>query len=148
MTPPEIRELVAEDFPTAIRLLAHLNPGTAPEVLQQRFETILADHPHYHAFGAFIDGKLRGLASAWIATKVWCGRYLEVDNIVVDPELRSSGVGSALIQHLETLAREKDCNLAVLDSYTSNHASHRLYHRLGFEIWGFHFVKPLGPLDR
>jgi GNAT superfamily N-acetyltransferase len=148
VTPPEIRELVAEDIPAAIRLLAHLNPDTPPEVLQQRLETILAEHPHYHAFGAFLDGKLAGLASAWIATKVWCGRYLEVDNIVVDPELRSSGLGTVLIQHLETLAREKDCNLAVLDSYTSNHASHRLYHRLGFEIWGFHFVKPLGPLDR
>jgi predicted GNAT family acetyltransferase len=36
----------------------------------------------------------------------------------------------------------------VLDSYTSNHASHRLYHRLGYEIRGFHFIKPLAPLDR
>jgi ribosomal protein S18 acetylase RimI-like enzyme len=148
VTPPEIRELVAEDIPAAIRLLAHLNPGIPPEVLQQRFEIILAEHPHYHAFGAFLDGKLAGLASAWIAAKVWCGRYLEIDNIVVDPEFRSSGLGTVLIRHLEALAREKDCNLAVLDSYTSNHASHRLYHRLGFEIWGFHFVKPLGPLDR
>ena len=148
MNPPEIRELVAEDYPAALRLLAILNASTPPEVLQQRFESILAEHPHYYAFGAFIDGKLSGLASAWIATKVWCGRYLEIDNIVVDPELRSSGVGSSLIQHLEALAREKDCNLAVLDSYTSNYASHRLYHRLGFEIRGFHFVKPLGTLDR
>jgi len=148
VTPPEIRELVAEDIPAATGLLAHLNPGIPPEVLRQRFETILAEHPHYHAFGAFLDGKLAGIASAWIATKIWCGRYLEIDNIVVDPDLRSSGVGSALMQHLEALAREKDCNLAVLDSYTSNHASHRLYHRLGFEIWGFHFVKPFGPLDR
>ena len=84
---------------------------------------------------------------------VGCGdgamlRYLELDNLVVDPALRSSGLGSALIRHLEAFAREKECNLAVLDSYTSNHPSHRLYHRLGFEIWGFHFVKPLGPLDR
>ena len=70
------------------------------------------------------------------------------DYLVVDPEIRSSGLGTALVQHLEGLAREEGCNLAVLDSYTSNHPSHRLYHRLGFEIWGFHFVKPLGPLDR
>lgn len=143
-----IRELVAGDLPAATGLLAHLNPDVPPEVLRQRFETILAEHPHYHAFGAFLDGKLAAVASAWIATKVWCGRYLEVDNIVVDPAQRSAGLGTALIQHLEAFAREKDCNLAVLDSYTSNHASHRLYHRLGFEIWGFHFVKPFGPLDR
>jgi GNAT superfamily N-acetyltransferase len=143
-----IRELVAEDIPAATGLLAHLNPDVPPEVLRQRYETILAEHPHYHCFGAFLDGKLAAIAGAWIATKIWCGRYLEVDNLVVAPEIRSSGLGTALIQHLEAFARERDCNLAVLDSYTSNHASHRLYHRLGFEIWGFHFVKPLGPLDR
>jgi GNAT superfamily N-acetyltransferase len=144
---PEIRELRPGDLPAATELLGHLNPGIPPEVLRQRFEVILAEHPHYHAFGAFIDGKLRGVAGVWIATKIWCGRYLELDNLVVDPELRSSGLGSALITHLEAFAREKSCNLVVLDSYTSNHASHRLYHRLGFEIWGFHFVKPFGPLD-
>ena len=147
MSEPEIRELSPEDLPAALDLLGHLNPGVPADVLQQRFETILAEHPHYHAFGAFLDGKLGGLASAWIATKIWCGRYLELDNIVVDPSLRSSGLGSALITYLEAFAREKNCNLAVLDSYTSNHASHRLYHRRGFEIWGFHFVKPFGPLD-
>jgi ribosomal protein S18 acetylase RimI-like enzyme len=144
---PEIRELRPGDHPAAVVLLGHLNPAIPIAVLQQRFETILAEHPHYHAFGAFLDGKLAGLASVWIATKIWCGRYLEIDNIVVDPEARSSGLGSALIQHLKAFGKEKNCNLAVLDSYTSNHASHRLYHRLGFEIWGFHFVKPFGPLD-
>ena len=135
-------------MPAATELLAHLNPGIPPEVLGRRFAAILAEHPHYHAFGAFQAGRLAALAGAWIATKVWCGRYLEVDNLVVDPSLRSSGLGTALIRHLEDFARERECNLAVLDSYTSNHASHRLYHRLGFEIWGFHFVKPFGPLDR
>ena len=148
MSPPEIRKLVRADFPTAIELLGHLNPGVSKEVLQQRFETMLAEHPHYLAFGAFVEGKLTALAGAWIATKIWCGRYLELDNLVVDPGVRSSGLGTALIRHLEEFARLEGCNLAVLDSYTSNHPSHRLYHRLGFEIWGFHFVKPLGPLDR
>jgi len=144
----EIRKLVEADHAAALGLLGHLNPSIPVEVLAQRFAAILAEHPHYHAFGAFMDGKLAGLASAWIATKVWCGKYLELDNLVVDPEQRSAGLGSALIQHLEEFARAEGCLLAVLDSYTSNHASHRLYHRLGFEIWGFHFVKPFGPLDR
>lgn len=144
----EIRELGPDDLDAATDLLAHLNPGISREMLRGRFDTILAEHPHYHAFGAFLDGRLRAVAGVWIATKIWCGRYLEIDNLVVDPTLRSSGLGSALIAHLEAFGRSKHCYLAVLDSYTSNHASHRLYHRLGFEIWGFHFVKPFGPLDR
>ncbi|WP_035601242.1 GNAT family N-acetyltransferase [Haloferula sp. BvORR071] len=147
MSPPEIRQLVPEDYPAAVLLLGHLNPGIPQEVLLQRFETILTEHPHYHIFGAFIYGKLSAIAGAWIATKIWCGKYLEVDNLVVDPEIRSLGFGSLLIRHVEEFARQQGCLLMVLDSYTSNHPSHRLYHRLGFEIWGFHFVKPFGPHD-
>lgn len=148
MTLPDIRELGPADHLAAIGLLAHLNPDTPDEVLRQRFETILREHPHYQAIGAFLDGQLVALAGIWIATKIWCGRYLEVDNLVVHPLHRSGGFGSALLRRIEEIAKEQDCNLAVLDSYTANRPSHRLYHRLGFEIWGFHFVKPLGPLDR
>ena len=142
----EIRPLPEEDRPAAAALLGHLNPDYPAEVLEKRFMTILAEHDHYHPYGAYLDGKLVGLASAWIATKVWCGRYMEVDNIVVHSEHRSAGVGAALMEAMEQLAKERECRLLVLDSYTSNHASHRFYHRLGYEIWGFHFVKPLADL--
>lgn len=148
MPQPTIRPLTIADSAAAVGLLVHLNPEAPNAVLRQRFESILRDHPHYHAIGAFLDTQLVGIAGVWIATKLWCGRYLEIDNLVVHPLHRSAGIGTALFAHLEQLARTEDCNLLVLDSYTSNHASHRLYHRLGFEIWGFHFVKPIADLHR
>ena len=144
MTSVSIRPLGQADLEDAVRLLATLNPETPPQVVCSRLEAILAAHPHYHLAGAFDGDALVGVCGAWVATKIWCGRYLEIDNLVVDPELRSSGVGTRLISHLEETGRQMDCTLLVLDSYTSNHASHRLYHRLGFEIWGFHFIKPIG----
>ncbi|RYD18680.1 MAG: GNAT family N-acetyltransferase [Verrucomicrobiaceae bacterium] len=144
MAETSIRAIVPADLPAAEPLLVSLNPETPASVVMERLETILRDHPHYELFGAFVDGELAGLAGAWVATKIWCGRYLEVDNLVVSEDHRSSGIGSLLVKHLEALAREKDCKVVVLDSYASNTASHRLYYRLGFEIWGFHFVKPIG----
>lgn len=141
---PSIRNLAAADLPAATALLHQLNPDTPATVVGERLSRILAEHPHYHLIGAFAGDRLAGVAGAWIATKIWCGPYLEIDNLVVDPELRSSGVGTRLIRHLEEAARARGCKLLVLDSYTSNHPSHRLYQRLGFEIWGFHFVKPVG----
>ena len=145
METTSIRPLSPTDLSAAAALLSQLNPETPPDLVLERFATILADHSHYHAFGAFTgSGTLVGIASAWIATKVWCGKYLEIDNLVVSNTHRSSGIGSQLIQTLETHARENACNVVVLDSYTSNHPSHRLSHRLGFEIWGFHFIKPIG----
>ena len=142
--PAIIRSLTAPELPAAAHLLAALNPETPLTVIAERLETVLADHPHYHLVGAFQGEHLAGVCGAWIATKIWCGRYLEIDNLVVSENHRSSGIGSLLIAHLETLARELDCKVLTLDSYVSNPASHRLYHRLGFEIWGFHFIKPIG----
>ena len=144
---PTIRRLTKDDSLAATGLLAHLNPDCPTGVLLRRYQTILDEHPHFHSIGAFIDGKLVGLAGIWIATKIWCGRYLEIDNLIVHPLHRDQGIASAIFTHLEELARSEQCNLLVLDSYTSNHRSHRLYHRLGFEIWGFHFVKPIADLN-
>ncbi len=144
MAETHIRPLLSADVPTAAHLLAALNPDTPRPVIRDRLEIILTDHPHYHLLGAFSGDELAGIAGAWIATKIWCGRYLEVDNLVVAENHRSTGIGSLLIRHLESLGHERDCKILVLDSYVSNSASHRLYHRLGFEIWGFHFVKPIG----
>lgn len=143
-----VRPLKEADYRDATRLLGHLNPDCTREVLVERLETIITEYPHYHPVGAFVDGEMLAFAGGWIATRIWCGRYLEIDNIVVHPAHRSKGLGTALIHHFEKLAKELGCNLLALDSYTSNHSSHRLYHRLGYEIWGFHFVKQIASLQR
>lgn len=139
-----IRQLETADLDEAVRLLGTLNPDALPAVLRDRLDAILREHPHYQLVGAFAGGRLAGVCGAWIATRIWCGRYLEIDNLVVDPGFRSSGIGTRLIAHFEQVAREMDCRVLTMDSYTFNHGSHRLYHRLGFEIWGFHFIKPIG----
>ena len=139
-----IRPLVATDLVEAATLLVTLNPDTPTSIIEDRLTTILDDHPHYHLIGAFSGSKMVGVAGAWIATKIWCGLYLEIDNLVVDSARRSLGIGSLLIGHLESKAKEAGCKILVLDSYVSNQPSHRLYYRLGFEVWGFHFVKPIG----
>jgi ribosomal protein S18 acetylase RimI-like enzyme len=144
MEKPTLRRLANGELADAARLLGLLSPETPIGLIRERLSTLLQEHPHYEIVGAFSGEKLLGLAGAWTATKIWCGRYLEIDNLIVAPEVRSMGIGTLLMLHLEKLARERDCKILVLDSYASNHSSHRLYHRLGFEIWSFHFIKPIG----
>lgn len=148
MSDLQIRLLEPSDHLAATGLLVHLNPDCPTDVLLRRFRTIIEEHPHYFPVGAFSEDKLVGFAGVWIATKIWCGKYLEIDNFIVHPGHRSEGIGTALMDYLEAMAQEHGCNLQTLDAWTTNHASHRLYLRRGFEIWGFHFVKPLGSLDR
>lgn len=84
-----------------------------------------------------------GLAGFWIASKLWCGRYLELDNVIVHPNHRSKGIGKILTDYLVEKAIETDCIMAVLDAYTTNFAAHKFYINHGFVPKGFHFVKYL-----
>lgn len=138
-----IRLVDPQEQPEALRLLAGLNPEVETAELERRMTEIVRQHPHYELYGAFEGDAMVAVCGAWVATKLWCGRYLEIDNIVTDPQHRSKGAGTQLMKAMEKLARERDCEILVLDSYASNTDSHRLYHRLGFEIKGFHFVKEL-----
>ena len=57
-----------------------------------------------------------GLAGFWIASKLWCGRYLELDNVIVHPDHRSKGIGKMLTNYLVDKAIANDCTMAVLDA--------------------------------
>lgn len=52
--------------------------------------------------------------------------------LVVDPEARGSGAGSALVQACLEAARADGCTLVRLSSQASMTAAHRLYERAGF----------------
>ena len=84
-----------------------------------------------------------GLAGFWIASKLWCGRYLELDNVIVHPNYRSKGIGKIMTDYLVQKAIENDCTMAVLDAYTTNYAAQKFYINHGFVPKGFHFVKYL-----
>ena len=103
----EIRPLDSSHLEEAAVLLGKLNPDTPVHLVHERLASILAEHPHYQIIGAFDGSRLVGVCGAWVATKIWCGRYLEIDNLVVDPDCRSGGVGTQLMLYLEETARKK-----------------------------------------
>ena len=78
-------------------------------------------------------------------TMLYCGRYLQISNLVVDKDFRSLGVGENILKYFEEKALKINCNKIVLDSYIENKKSHNLYYRLGFYVRGFHFMKDITP---
>ncbi|CAM3965840.1 MULTISPECIES: GNAT family N-acetyltransferase [Flavobacterium] len=84
-----------------------------------------------------------GLAGFWIATKLWSGKYLELDNVIVHTEHRSKGIGELIAEYLNKKAIEANCNVVVLDAYTSNYRAQKFFFNQGFVPQGFHFVKHL-----
>ncbi len=84
---------------------------------------------------------LVGVCGFWLARMFYCGKYLQLSNLIVEESLRGSGVGKKIIKYLENFAKQNNCQKIVLDSYTENKKSHSLYYSEGFYIRGFHFMK-------
>lgn len=84
-----------------------------------------------------------GISGFWLGTKLWCGDYLELDNVVVHPDYRSLGAGKLMSDYLEEKARKLKYSILVLDAYTTNFQAHRFYYNQGYGPKGFHFVKIL-----
>lgn len=72
------------------------------------------------------------------------GRLLFVDDLVTDPDARSSGVGATLLAELEQRGQAAGCDRVELDSGMSNQAAHRFYYRHRLGAIALHFAKPLG----
>jgi GNAT superfamily N-acetyltransferase len=96
---------------------------------------------------AIRGGAVVGVAVHRIHENTVDGVQMYVDDLVADENLRSQGVGKALMDHLERIAREAGCAKLNLDSGTQRQQAHKFYFREGMVITSFHFGKPLGPRD-
>jgi len=98
---------------------------------------------NYKMVAGFIDNKMVAVSGYWIARMLYCGRYLQASNLVVDENFRGRGIGKKILNYLENKACNLGCDRMVLDSYTENKKSHSLYFNEDFYIRGFHFMKDL-----
>lgn len=137
-----IRQLDTPELQDILPLAALLNPDIPTEVLAERLKQMI-QCGNYYCAGGFLDNKLIAVGGYWIATKFYCGRYIELDNIAVEPEYRSLGIGKQLTAWLEAEGRRRNCEAAMLDAYTTNTRAHAFYESAGYKILGHHFLKKI-----
>lgn len=70
-------------------------------------------------------------------------RYLLIDQISVRPELQGRGIGKALIEQAEILARELNVPRIQLDSWGFNTGAHAFFEKMGFEKFNHRFWRNL-----
>ena len=138
-----VRELNGKE-----EMLQHLDvlQELYPTLNLEEYEKDLDDMLPNNRYGqvAVFDGKnCVGISGFWIGTKLWCGKYLEIDNLVVSSRYRSKGAGKLLFDYLTKKAKEEGCSMMALDSYTSNFKAHKFFYNEGFGPKGFHFIRIL-----
>jgi ribosomal protein S18 acetylase RimI-like enzyme len=114
-------------------------------VTREEFEFYLDDMiAHGYRMVVVWDGdEALGLSGVWVTTKIYSGKYMELDNVVVAESARSRGIGHKLTAFLEDLARKEGVKTMMLDAYLENEAAHKFYKNQGFRPRGYHFLKNL-----
>ena len=114
-----------------------------PNITIEKYESHLREMiPHNYAQLAVFDEEICvGLTGFWTGTKLWSGKYIEIDNFIVHPDHRQKGVGKVMTNYLNHKAKELGCTMIVLDAFTGNFKAHRFYYNQGYSPKGFHFVK-------
>ncbi|MFI8828405.1 GNAT family N-acetyltransferase [Streptomyces sp. NPDC053431] len=135
--------LESELLPVLRELRPHLTPELFADVYTQGHAQGLRFSAAYED-GA--DGGCVGVAGWRIIVNTSSVKKLYVDDLVTKETARSTGVGHALVAHLEGHAREAGCYELNLDSGTHRTGAHRFYLRERFDIVAFHFTRELRKL--
>lgn len=136
----KIIPLTIQDIDQILPLTQQLNPTVSLEELKARTEEIF-QFDNYNCLGFYHEDKLVGLTGAWILVKLYSGKQLEIDHLIVDSRIQSKGFGRKFLALVQEWALEQGCNTMELNTYITNAASHKFYFNQGYTIKGYHFLK-------
>lgn len=95
------------------------------------FDSILPDGSATPGHDFFDLGEEDSVGSLWVAER---DGDLFIYDIVIDEKQRGRGLGTAAMQAVEKLARERGCAGIGLSVFAHNQGAIRLYERLGYEV--------------
>ena len=111
------------------------------------FDEMLAD-PTVRILLAEEDGRPIGYLMCKLFERAegpftYTNRFLQIEHISVLPDQQRQGVGTALMNRVEELAREIGVTKIQLDSWGFNTEAHTFFERMDFEKFNFRFWRRL-----
>jgi len=107
-------------------------------------EQIARQYAHgYRLLGAYMGERIVGLIGYRAMENTLYGRFVYVDDLVVDTGERQQGLGAILITAVRNEATRLACQHLVLDTGLHMALAQRFYFRQGLLARGMHFVQPL-----
>lgn len=130
-----------EEMLTSFPLIKEMYPNITQEAYSDELDLMIPNN--YKQVIVLQENEMLGISGYWVGNKLWCGKYLELDNVFTSSKHRSKGVGDLIFQHLENKAKELNCTMLALDSYTDNFKAHKFFYDKGYIPRGFHFINVL-----
>jgi ribosomal protein S18 acetylase RimI-like enzyme len=143
MTDTDLKHLdTDDDIQACLPLMRELRPHLADaSEFAARIGRMRADH--YRLLAGIDAGHAVALAGYRFQENLIYGRFLYVDDLVVDSTRRGGRWGARLLHALAGLAREAGCAKLVLDTGLSNALAQRFYFRQGLLTSAIRFSKNL-----
>lgn len=137
-------ELISyEQMESIIPLVYKLNQGKfSVAELKSRLKPMLS-MGGYQCLGVYAGQRLIACCGIWLLHKFYKGRHIELDNVFVEEEYRSKGVGQLMMDWLDDYAKNRDCKSIELNSYVRNERGVKFWKRHGFDSLGYHMIKNL-----
>lgn len=138
----QLELLNKSDLKQIVVLTRELNPDMSIQILESR-QLEMFDMKSYRCFGVWDKNQLIAVSSGWFTVRLYSGKQLEIDNVIVSPSIQSKGIGAQFLTEIEKWAFNNGCETVELNTYVANSRSHKFYFKMGYEILGFHFQKKL-----
>ncbi|XVJ45650.1 N-acetyltransferase family protein [Pseudomonas sp. UBT] len=98
----------------------------------------------YHLLAAREHGRVIGLAGYRLTENTLYGRFIYVDDLVVDAALQRRRLGEQLLERVREETRTRGYRYLVLDTGLHMVLAQRFYFRQGLLPRGMHFSQDLG----
>lgn len=126
--PIQIRALHPDDLPA---LLVGCWQDRLPDAAKTTFQHLMAVAATQRDMGFVVVDRPNAILAFGRLT-IWL-RYAEISDLIVLPERRSQGLGTALIQYLVQVAQSLNLEFVEIGAAVSNTRALALYLRLGFQ---------------
>lgn len=138
-----IREIESKDYVSAAAIWRDVLGFSAAtdENVTKTYERMKGDS-RYCTFVADINGNVVGFATTVESLAIdHPNGYIKMNGLAVLPEYQHRGIGKALMERVEELAKERGASAVGLASGFQRTGAHEFYERLGYRKTSFYFRK-------
>lgn len=140
----EIRRITLNDLDRVFELLNELYENKLKyEIFERIYKLKLNDENSYYII-AIEDNKIIGVLTSELQVKLHRAKKQSfIEDLIVDKDHRSKGVGKALLENAVEYAKNNDCEVIELTSYIKNENAHKFYENNNFIKHSYKFKQYL-----
>jgi GNAT superfamily N-acetyltransferase len=139
-----IRRAIESDAGAVSLLLTELGHPLATDLVGKRIAELTGLGDSYALFVATIDNEVIGVVSGFASPVLhYAAPVGRVSVIAIASSHIGSGVGSALLVHVEEFLTRQGCERVEVTSSAHRHLAHDFYRHRGYEQQGVRFAKKL-----